>query len=49
MEDYISPEELIKARAEAANRRKQHWLKISDEELKKSIDLSLFNYYEQKQ
>ncbi len=48
MEDYISPEELIKARAEKAEKRKRHWLEISDEELKKSIDLSLFNH-EQKQ
>jgi macrodomain Ter protein organizer (MatP/YcbG family) len=41
MTEHVSPEELIKTRAEAAEKRKRHWLEISDEELKKSIDLTI--------
>jgi len=47
MTEHISPEELIKARAEAAEKRKRHWSKVSDKELEKSIDLSLFNHHEE--
>jgi macrodomain Ter protein organizer (MatP/YcbG family) len=47
MTEHISPKELIKIRAEAAEKRKRHWSKVSDEELKKSIDLSLFNHHEE--
>jgi hypothetical protein len=46
MTEHISPEELIKARAEAAEKRKRHWSKVSEKELKESIDLSLFNHEE---
>ena len=47
MTEHISPEELIKARAEAAEKRKRHWSKVSDKELEKNIDLSLFNHHEE--
>jgi hypothetical protein len=46
MTKHISPEELIKARAEAAEERKRHWSKVSDKELEKNIDSSLFNHEE---
>jgi hypothetical protein len=47
MDKHISPEELIKARAEAAEKRKRHWSKVSEKELKENIDLSLFNHHEE--
>jgi hypothetical protein len=49
MTEHISPEELIKTRAEAAEKRKRHWSKVSEKELKENIDLSLFNHEETNQ